>query len=355
MEGKSVKAFWERLLTVFRSHAHVKQTLSPIDAHTVGVLGSLQTPTMRYLIAPALGADGKQAREIIVELSGSIRDQIFKHHEVIIVRYFSRKWLRDLHDFRAAGGRIIYFMDDDLMDRDATVNLPSKYRKKIYNSATRHRHTLENLCNDFWVATPYLKNKYASWNARLLSPSASVSELEPSSAVSVCYHGTASHPLELDWLAPVMAGTLAETPFVRFEIFGDIVVNRMYRDAPRVSVIHPMSWHNYFSYTKSIRNDIALAPVLRDPFNAARGPTKFFDFVRMGSVGIYSNVEPYLGFIRDGVDGVLLPNDPEVWKAKIVELACNPIMRKQMFEAAKERALSMAWDIHLNDRKPNLE
>ncbi|MGK3539499.1 hypothetical protein ACSLOP_30130, partial [Escherichia coli] len=36
--------------------------------------------------------------------------------------------------------------------------------------------------------------------------------------------------------------------------------------------------------------DIGLAPLLMSKFNAARGGVKFYDFVRMGAAGIYSNV-----------------------------------------------------------------
>jgi len=111
-----------------------------------------------------------------------------------------------------------------------------------------------------------------------------------------------------------------------------------------VSVVHPMSWSNYLAYTGSVLRDIGLAPLLPDPFNAARGPTKFFDFARMNAMGIYSDVEPYRSFVRNGVDGVLLDNDPVIWVRTIRELADQPSRRRQMAEAARQRALAMACD-----------
>lgn len=38
-------------------------------------------------------------------------------------------------------------------------------------------------------------------------------------------------------------------PQASFEIFGEHEIYKLYRDLPRVSVLHPMSWQNYLAYT----------------------------------------------------------------------------------------------------------
>ena len=230
------------------------------------------------------------------------------------------------------------------MDPAATVGLPAAYAKKIRTLATRQRFALESLCDEFWVASPYLAEKYHAWSPKLLTPRPGLADVMPLAATTVCYHGTASHQAELGWLVPVMDTVQAGAADTHFEVFGDHVVNRMFRGLPRVAVLHPMSWPNYLAYTASVQRDIALAPLLPTPFNAARGPTKFFDFARMGAVGIYTDVAPYRGFIRDGVDGVLLPNDPALWVRTITELAADAPRRSRMAQAARQRALAMAWD-----------
>jgi glycosyltransferase involved in cell wall biosynthesis len=103
-----------------------------------------------------------------------------------------------------------------------------------------------------------------------------------------------------------------------------------------------MDWSNYLTYTGSVRRDIGLAPLLPEPFNAGRAPTKFFDFARMGAVGIYTDTEPYRNFVRHGVDGLLLPNEPMAWAAAIDELATDAVRRQGLAAAARERALAMA-------------
>jgi hypothetical protein len=261
---------------------------------------------------------------------------------VIIARYLPRPWIETLQAFRDIGGKIVYFMDDDLMDPRATTGLPKAYRRKIDALATRQRRTLERLCDEFWVASPHLAAKYADWSPKLLNSAPTGPTLAQHEPVMMCYHGSASHSIEIKWLAGVMRQVQAIQRSTVFEIFGDHEVNKLFRGLPRTSILHPMDWPNYLAYTGSVRRDIGLAPLLPAPFNAGRAPSKFFDFARMGAVGIYTDIEPYRGFVRHGVDGLLLPNDPVVWAATINELAADPARRQRMAAAARERALALA-------------
>ena len=187
------------------------------------------------------------------------------------------------------------------------------------------------------MSTGYLAEKYARYGPILLTPSPCQKTAATKDAIRVCYHGTASHPGEIAWLLPVMRAVLERNPDIHFEIFGIRKVATKFSGLPRVSVLHPMSWPNYLSYTSSHRCDIALAPLLPGAFNAARGPTKFYDYTRMGAAGVYSDVAPYRGFIRDGVDGILLDGDPSHWVDVILLLAKDEARRKLMAAAARKR------------------
>jgi hypothetical protein len=48
---------------------------------------------------------------------------------------------------------------------------------------------------------------------------------------------------------------------------------------------------------------------------------KFYDYARMGAAGVYTDAAPYRGFVRDGVDGLLLPNEPARWVEALAALA----------------------------------
>lgn len=223
------------------------------------------------------------------------------------------------------------------MDKNAIESLPRNYAKKLYKNAAVCRKDLEVLCDEFWVPTQYLFDKYRAWSPRLLVHNPDADAFNRNTVTSVCYHGTASHIDEIHWLRDVVADLQSEKGTCSFELFGDHQVNRLYRDISGVSVLHPMSWDNYFAYTSSIQRDVGLAPLLPSPFNAARGVTKYFDFVRMGAVGIFSAVEPYSSFVKDGVDGILLPNDKEAWVEAIRWLAKNQDRRICMADMARRR------------------
>ena len=96
------------------------------------------------------------------------------------------------------------------------------------------------------------------------------------------------------------------------------------------------------AYTAANRRHIGPSPLLPTPFNATRGPVKFYDFARMGAAGVYSEVVPFAGFVRDGVDGLLLPNEPARWIEALVALAGDAPRRTALAVAARAGGLAGA-------------
>lgn len=307
------------------------------------VLATADNASYSYFVAPYLSSIG--ILPTFATFDEVSPDSVFDGvGTVVIVRFLPRRWVQSLQRFKRMGGRVMYFMDDDLMDPSALEGLPPKYARKIKDLALRQRRVIESISDEYLVSTAYLAEKYAAWRPTVLAPKPSMTQVVAAERIQLCYHGTASHGPELAWLLPVMKEVLGSIQMTQFEVFGDHGVNKMYRSLPRTAVVHPMTWPSYLAYTAGVRRDIALAPLLANGFNAGRGPTKFFDFARMGAVGIYSDCAPYKGFIRNGIDGVLLPNDPEIWARTIVELSVDSARRCAMAEAARARAMSLCWD-----------
>jgi hypothetical protein len=324
--------------------ARARAALRPASRHATRPQAAGSTATIDYFLAMHL-RDLPPGRWIVVpdggdpgvSLRGAGRDT-----GIVINRYLPGAWEHALRTARRNGARVVYFMDDDLLDASAVDELPAPYRRRVRREALHQSETIRSLASEIWVSTPYLERKYRTFGARRLSPRPLAATLAQHQASWVCYHGTASHQQEFDWLLPVLRGVRVGCGGVRFEVFGDHQRHKAFRDVEGMTVLHPMTWSNYLDYTGSIQRDVALAPLLPSRFNAARGPTKFFDHTRMGAVGIYTDVEPYRGFIRDGVDGILLPNEPALWVRTIVDLANDAPRRERMVAAARERALAMA-------------
>jgi glycosyltransferase involved in cell wall biosynthesis len=286
--------------------------------------------------------------------------------------------------------KTIYFMDDDLLDLKALLDNPLPYAFRLWRKATSKRKRILSSCSEIWVSTPYLARKYAAWNPRLLRPVASgpllerswvssfgkslppslstsdsVSAATPSFApalqsVRICYHGTWSHRDDMKWLAPVIAEVQRRCPSTVFEVIGGDRVARIFKGIPRVVVLPTMAWQDYLKHTQTVRQDIGLSPLRDTLFNRGRGPIKFFDYARAGAVGVYSAGPAFSDFVSNGVDGLVLENDPTLWVERIVELVNSPELRQSMADAAWLKVLdnspaSPAIQDYLRDLNKALE
>ncbi|HDT5890685.1 glycosyltransferase family 1 protein [Aeromonas dhakensis] len=298
------------------------------------------SPTLAYFEAAIRSRFiGTECR--LVDISKPTKLIIDKGTALVIIRFISPLWQQMIEENIDKLSRIVYFMDDDLFDPQALKALPKEYRTKIIRrSSAQHRWITEH-CDDIWVSTPYLAQKYAHLNPDIISAKPSTLLLGTHQPVKIAYHGSSSHRDEKYWLRHVIEGVLACCPQASFEIFGEHEIYKLYRDLPRVSVLHPMTWQNYLAYTKSHKLDIGLAPLLDSDFNLARGPVKFYDFVRMGAVGVYSNCAPYSDFIDQNISGILLENDQEKWIKTLSLLVNSEEKRRELAHNAKEHAYSL--------------
>jgi len=259
---------------------------------------------------------------------------------VVIVRYLDSGWKKRIEEKRDKLAGVAYFMDDDLFDIGAITTPSLPYAARMMWLAWRHKDWLKKMRVQLWVSTPYLAKKYRDWNPQLVEPAPLAGLLERRPVVRVFYHGTGLHRKEIQWLAPVIAKVQKRLDTTTFEVFGRGAVERLYRRIPRTTVLHPTSWDSFRDHCAGKTFHVGLAPLLPHAFNAGRGYTKFYDIVRCGAAGIYSNVEPFASFVRHERDGLLVDNDPAAWVEAIERLAADAALRQRIAEAARERALA---------------
>ncbi|WP_374674462.1 hypothetical protein [Ideonella sp.] len=256
---------------------------------------------------------------------------------VVVQRYLHAAWRTAIERQRTDLAGLAWFLDDDVLDPAALGELDARYAGRLRRLASDHRPWFERMGSQWWLSTEALAAKYAALSPQVLPLAPPPALVAPAPAVRVVYDGTASHARELDWLLPVLQEVQRRCATTHVELFGDLAVNRRFRDLPRVAVLHPMRWPSYLAHTAARRADIGLAPLLPGVFNAARGPVKMVDYARQGAVGLYSRRPPYEGFVQDGVDGVLLPDDPGAWVEAIVHWAGEAVGRGRLAAAARAR------------------
>lgn len=294
-------------------------------------------PSTDFFVLPAVAAAGRPVRRFgfdeipaAAELRGGV---------VLFVRYVPTAWVRLVEAVRPDLDRLIYFMDDDLLDYGATAGLPWRYRFKLARLAAWRRGWLRRQAAELWVSTPCLRDKYAGWNPKLILPA------PPAPAPEfrrVFYHGSASHGAEIRWLRPVLEEVLRRDRRVVFEVSGGREVHRLYAGLPRVQVVHPMKWPAYQAFLSLPGRHIGLAPLLDLPFNRARSYTKFFDITRCGAVGVYAANSAGAAVVGHEVEGLVVPMEQGAWVEAISRLAADEACRHRMWQAALAKSSQLA-------------
>ncbi|OGS95967.1 MAG: hypothetical protein A3H31_03195 [Gallionellales bacterium RIFCSPLOWO2_02_FULL_57_47] len=262
---------------------------------------------------------------------------------VVFVRYVPSAWARLIDAVRPRLHSLAYFMDDDLLDVDASAGMSWRYRFKLARLAAWRRGWLRRQASELWVSSGYLQQKYADWHPKLVLPSCLAN---PADVRRMYYHGTASHGVEIRWLRPVMEEALRRDDRLVLEIVGGRDVYRLYRGVPRVTVVHPMKWPAYQSFLALPGRHIGLAPLLDVPFNLGRSYTKFFDITRCGAVGIYSPGSIYSEVVSHGENGLIVELEQEAWVTAILEIARDEPLRQSLLRNAEVKSAELAGLAH---------
>jgi hypothetical protein len=263
-------------------------------------------------------------------------------HLVVVVRYLPRHWLRTLRHVRKAGIRLVYLMDDDLLDPALLPQLPAAYRQRLRQRITRQRARVPELCDPIWVTSEFLERKYAHLGALRLPLSPHPGLLAERPRLQLAYLGSSVHALEFAWLRELLILLQSRQSHTHVDLFGDLSINRQFRDLPRVRIIHPMRWPSYLAETGRGRCDLLLTPLLDSPLNAARASVKFIDAARCGAAGLYSDRLPYRDFIRPGIDGLLLGDRQQEWLEAIEWLIGDSVARHRLATECRRRALQLS-------------
>lgn len=99
--------------------------------HRNGGIAVLATPTQNasisYLIAPYMATQAQQFSVIDTSAKPPSEFAASRYSAAVIMRYLSEAWVSAVKRFHADGGKLVYIMDDNLMDPKARVGLPREF------------------------------------------------------------------------------------------------------------------------------------------------------------------------------------------------------------------------------------
>jgi glycosyltransferase involved in cell wall biosynthesis len=256
-----------------------------------------------------------------------------------------------LEAFRARGVRIVYALDDNLLDlnRERPWRYPSETLRGVIRFLAREADAVV-------VSTPALAERLAHLNANLRVVHNALDErlfggpTEPSSPrrpLTMGFMGTLTHETDLMMVLRPLRGLLRRAKGgIRLEIVGGVEGSRFAAalDGLPVRMIETGDMHEYPKFVawmrRSIRWDFAIAPLEDDPFTRCKSDLKYLDYGALGIPAIFSDVRPYRETVRHRETGLLVPNDPDAWATALGELAGDDVQRSRLSLAARDEVHS---------------
>ncbi|MEL6597993.1 MAG: hypothetical protein AAGK98_12180 [Pseudomonadota bacterium] len=277
------------------------------------VFTSRTNSTCAYYIAPRLP-------EGFTEVLDGRLPEDHRGRDVVINRYATARLLSQLEQARPALGRIAYVLDDDLDAMVRSPAVPPFLKVNPARTLLRLRRLLR-LVDRVFVATAPLSARIDHPDVRIIPP---VADLPPPDSARqdpghIAYFAKMHGP-EHRFLHPVMAEVLRAVPGARATVIAEGSAHRRWAGMERVTAEPLMGFPDYLRFAVASDAGIALAPLLPSRLNAARSGAKRLEIVRAGAAGIFSDQPAY----GDDPGELRLPNDPEVWRATLIDLTNDP-------------------------------
>ena len=233
---------------------------------------------------------------------------------------------------KKAGKRLVYVLDDDLLNVPAhIVSAP------FYNSRKTQRMIREIMKTCDCFASPSLKlmEKYGGQfkETALIEEPALFSgkrAANNSGRISICFAGSLDRTKDLEALLSDVIRRLIKE-------YGDRITVTFFGAKPAVVEECGLRYleyvKNYSDYSIVMSRqgfDIGLAPMIPTEFSSCKHYNKYVEYASYGIVGVYSNVTPYTRAVINLENGMLCENNADAWYAAIAELIDDPSLLKKM-------------------------
>jgi GT2 family glycosyltransferase/glycosyltransferase involved in cell wall biosynthesis len=242
-------------------------------------------------------------------------------------------WTRE---WRAAGGRLIYEIDDDLTDVAALE--ARDYVGGADALAKRVRAYLE-AADVVTVSTPHLAALFQQYAAKIMVvPNRIDAELwkkplregraDPD-RIRIGYVGTPTHTEDLRSIQEVMS-QLDQRADVSVEVIGAFQkIDPLF--GTRIGLPHNSVYPVFTEWLQQAAEwDIAIIPLVDDAFNRSKSYLKFVECAALGAAIVCTDNAEYRQVAVDGENCLLVPNTQSAWREALTRLIDDPLLRQKL-------------------------
>ncbi len=249
---------------------------------------------------------------------------------------------------RAAGAKIVYDIDDDLLLPHPVLKVESNLRKLRPVGRFLAREADLIICS-----TPTLQDRFSAFEApRAVWPNAIDDRMllengpprAPTAAgpVVVGYAGTPTHLPDLLSVTEGLRHMLAARPdTVSLDFLGVAPKDRLaalFGDRLAAAPRDAMGYRDFFRLMQKRSGwDIAIAPLDDNAFNRAKSDIKFLEYAVFGVPGVYSRCNAYQT-VRHRDTGLVA--DRESFADALAELLDSPALRRSIADSARDHVRS---------------
>lgn len=239
------------------------------------------------------------------------------------------------------GKKILYILDDDLLNIPPEISSASYYGRKDIQMYIRG---MIGMSDGILSPSPILLDKYATDGRKgFLIEEPAIDPVpytphDPDAPVKIGFAGSVDRT---DDLETILRGALLRIKReygdrVAFEFFG--AIPSFAEELQATCYEYTDSYDEYRGVLNLLEWDIGLAPMPQTAFHACKHYNKFVEYAAAGIAGIFSDVSPY-SRLTDYQDCVILcENSEQSWFEAISLLIDNPEGREMMRENASRAA-----------------
>ncbi|MBN2146109.1 MAG: glycosyltransferase [Anaerolineales bacterium] len=251
---------------------------------------------------------------------------------------------------RASGARMVYTIDDNLLDLEniplaarLAVRYFCRYADGILVSTDYLKARLERLNPHISVLPNALDERLFTDDGQRLSPGRNASR-----RAMIGFMGTFTHDMDLMMiLQPLRAVMRRHLDTVQLQIVGGVAnpaVLRAFQGLP-VQVLRPevnnIAYPNFVPWMRqNLLWDIGIAPLEDTAFTRSKSDIKFLDYSALAIPGIYSRVSSYENTLHHLENGCLVENTPAAWDEALEMLLSDANLRARLAHSAQEYTFS---------------